>query len=269
MEASKQHIADLFNTVAVTYDTVIPFFATFAAHLVKAAGLKQGERVLDLACGRGACLKEAVSAVGERGYVLGLDISEQMVDITANELCASGIENAEVRGGDAEQLDLASASFDAILCGFGVFFFPNPHAALMECLRVLRPGGRLAVSIFAGGRGGYPWVYDIARELGKERQVSSSPLRTEEGLRTALDRAGFKRTRTEDCQARFIVENVDALIAWNRSVAQRRLLDSLSETELSRYRRLAAEHLKSHAVPGGFELIQSAHLTVAYRDLDI
>jgi SAM-dependent methyltransferase len=237
MEPTKQRIADLFNDVAATYDTIIPFFATFAAHLVNAARLKRAERVLDLACGRGACLSEAVSAVGEHGYVLGLDISEQMVSVTANELRERGIVNAEVRVGDAEQLDLPSASFDAIICGFGIFFFPNPRAALIECLRVLRPGGRLATSVFTEGRGGFPWICDFARELGKDPRASSSPLRTEKGLRVALEDAGFERMRTEQCQARFVFDNVDSLIAWNRSVAQKWFIDSLSDAELSAYRQ--------------------------------
>jgi SAM-dependent methyltransferase len=266
-EDPKRRIASIFDRSATAYDTVIPFFSTFGAQLVAAAELTHGERVLDLACGRGACLREATASVGARGFVLGIDISEQMVAATAAELRAQGIRHAEVRVGDAERLDLPDASFDAVVCGFGVFFFPNPRAALGECRRVLRPGGRLAASTFVGGRGGYLWDHDVARALGKEPLVSKSPLRTAEGLHAALGDVGFERVRTRDAQARFVFQDVDALVAWKRSHAGRELVDSLNETELACYRRLLAERLEAHVVPGGFELIQPVHLTIACRPL--
>jgi SAM-dependent methyltransferase len=267
-EQTKQKIADAFDKIAATFDTVIPFFATFGARLVAAADLRQGERVLDLACGRGACLREAATAVGASGYVLGVDISDQMVSRTAADLRAQGIGQAQVRVGDAEHLDLADASFDAIVCGFGVFFFPDPRAALAECLRVLRPGGRLAASTFVGGRGGFPWTYEVAREMGKEGSpLSTSPVRMAEGLRAALGDVSFERTQTSDFQARFVFPDVEAVIEWNRSTGQRQVIDSLTETELLRFRELIAERLKAHKMPEGFELIQSIHLTTAYRPL--
>jgi SAM-dependent methyltransferase len=264
-EDAKRHTADLFGQLAASYDTVIPYFATLGAQLVAGANLHEGERVLDLACGRGACLRPAIAAVGPRGHVLGVDIAESMIAVTAAELRAEGIANAEVRVGDAERLDLPDASLDAVICGFGVFFFPNPRAALAECLRVLRPGGRFSASTFVGGRGGYPWAADVARALGKEPPGRGSPLRTAEGLCAALGEAGFEEIRTVDGQARFVFADVDALIAWNRSHAARGLVDSLTAAELARYRQLVAERLKAHAVPEGFEMVQAAHFTTARR----
>jgi ubiquinone/menaquinone biosynthesis C-methylase UbiE len=73
--AAKAETAGVFSRVAPTYDTVIPFFQTFGRHLVAAASLRPGERVLDLACGRGAVLFPAALAVGEQGSVLGIDIA--------------------------------------------------------------------------------------------------------------------------------------------------------------------------------------------------
>jgi ubiquinone/menaquinone biosynthesis C-methylase UbiE len=264
-DETKRRTAALFSAVADTYDTVIPFFATLGRRLVDAAQLEPGERVLDLACGRGACLHLAAAAVGERGHVLGIDVAESMVAATAAELRAAGARQAEVRVGDAEHLELPDASFDAIVCGFGVFFFPDPAAALGECRRVLRPGGRLAASTFTGGRGGYPWAQDVARELGKEPPGPKSPLRSAFGLRSALAAAGFAEIQTSDVEARFVFPDVDALIAWNRSHAGRILIDSLDPAELARYRALLSNRLRSHAVPDGFELIQKAQITIAYR----
>jgi O-methyltransferase/aklanonic acid methyltransferase len=264
---AKRRTAELFGQVAASYDTVIPYFATFGAQLVGAACPREGERVLDLACGRGACLRPAASAVGPRGFVLGVDLAEPMIAATAAELRVEGIVHAEVRVGDAERLELPDASFDAVVCGFGVFFFPDPRAAMSECLRVLRPGGRFAGSTFVGGRGGYPWMHEVARELGRELPGPRSPLRTAEGLRAALAEAGFEQMRTADGEARFVFSDVDALIAWNRSHAGRGLLDSLSDGDLSRYRALVAERLSAHAAPDGFELVQAVQFTTARRPL--
>ena len=114
----KARIAGIFGRVAPTYDTVISFFATFGRVLVETASLREGERVLDLACGRGACLRPAAVAMGPRGFVLGVDLAEPMIAATAAELRAAGIDNAEVRVGDAERLDFPDASFDVVLCGW-------------------------------------------------------------------------------------------------------------------------------------------------------
>jgi SAM-dependent methyltransferase len=263
--AAKRRTADLFGQLAPTYDTVIPYFATLGTQLVSAARLTEGERVLDLACGRGACLRPASAAVGASGFVLAVDIAEPMVDATAADMQAEGIRNVELRVGDAEHLDLPDALFDAVVCGFGVFFFPSPRAALAECLRILRPGGRLAASTFVGGRGGFAWAPDVARALGKEPSGPKSPLRSAEGLRAGLKEAGFADIQTIDHQAHFVFTDVGAVIAWNRSHAGRALIDSLSEAELARYRELLADRLRDHAVPGGFEMIQPVHFTTAWR----
>ena len=261
----KDRIAGLFGRSAPTYDTVIPFFATFGRQLVETASPRKGERVLDLACGRGACLRPVAAAVGPRGFVLGVDLAEPMIAATAAELRAAGIDNAEVRVGDAERLDFPDASFDVVLCGFGVFFFPNPLAALAECRRILRPGGRFAASTFASGRGGYAWAEEIAREMGQEPQPLHSAVRMAEGLSAALRQVGFDEIDSTERQARFVFADADAYVAWYWSHAGRRHLETLDEKELRRYRDLAARRLAAHAVSEGFELIQRVHLTLARR----
>jgi len=264
-DETKRRIADIFGRLAPLYGSVIPFFQTFGRMLVDAAALEKGQRVLDLACGRGACLRPAAAAVGPTGSVLGVDLSEPMVAATAADLLAERIENAEVRVADAERLDLADSLFDAVICGFGVFFLPEPLKALTECRRVLRPGGRFVASTFVAGRGGYPWSKDVARDLGKDPQAIRSPVLLAEGLRRALLEVGFTEVSSVERQGRFVFADVDAVVAWNWSHLGRRILETLSEEELRRYRKLIADRLAPHAVSGGFELVQGVHLTVARR----
>jgi SAM-dependent methyltransferase len=188
-----------------------------------------------------------------------------MIAATAAALRADGIANTEVRVGDAEHLELADASFAAVLCSFGVFFFPDPLAALAECRRVLRPGGRLAASTFLCGRGGYVWAEEVAREMGQDPQPLRSPVRTADGLRSALGQAGFEEIRSVERQACFVFADSDAYVAWVWSHAGRRVIEGLDPAGLQRYRELATERLTAHAVDGGFELIQNVQLTLARR----
>jgi SAM-dependent methyltransferase len=261
----KAGVVALFGALAPTYDTVIPHFDTFARRLVDIARLQRGDRVLDLACGRGACLRAAAAAVGPEGRVVGVDLAPEMVERTATDVAAERMGNVEVRVGDAEHLDADDGSFDAVVCGFGVFFFPAPDAAMTECRRVLRPGGRFAASTYAHGEAGYPWAADVATELGRPPTLPTSPVLTAEGLRVCLERAGFVDIRTTPVEGRFVFPDVDAYIAWNWSTGQRRMLVTLDDGELRRFRDLSAERLEAHAVDGGFEYVQHADVTVAAR----
>jgi len=151
-EDLKAGIVGGFDRAAKDWDTVIPFFETFAQYRVDAAALRQGQRVLDVASGRRACLRVAAERVGPTGYVLGVDLSRTMIDLARQDLADfdGPAGSVEVRVGDSEHLDLADDSFDVVLCGFGVFFFPDPSAALSECRRVLRNDGRFVASICRG-----------------------------------------------------------------------------------------------------------------------
>jgi O-methyltransferase/aklanonic acid methyltransferase len=165
-EEIKAGTAGSFDGAASTYGTVIPFFETFARYLVDTGAPKPGERVLDVACGRGACLRVAAEHVGPSGYVLGVDLSNAMIELASQDLARQGLPaSVEVRFGDAEHLDIPDASFDLVVCGLGVFFFPDPAAAISEFWRVLRRGGRFAGSTFVGSGGGYPWIGDVIRTI--------------------------------------------------------------------------------------------------------
>lgn len=265
-EEVKARFATIFGRAAPTYDRVIPFFDTFARHLVETARLKTGERVLDVACGSGTSIRYAAQAVGPDGYVLGLDLSEAMIAEAEKNLSASQLRNAHVEKGDAEHLDLPAASFDVVLCGFGVFFFPDPAAALSECRRVLRAGGRFAASTFLDGLAGYKWEDDVLKEIGLQSPPQrSSPVRTAKGLVAALALAGFDAPVTTQVEERFVFSDVDAFLAWNWSHGGRGVLEAMSQEQLARFRSASAARLANHAIPGGYEYKQAVELTVAVR----
>src|SRR5687767_3132125 len=135
----------LFNSLVPDYGAGPGSFAHFGSRLVVLAGIEPGQRVLDVATGRGAVLFPAAERVGEGGEATGIDLAEGMVQATNEEAARRGLA-ARTRVMDAEDLDFPEAAFDRVFCGFGIMFFPNLHRALAEFRRVLKPSGRLGVS---------------------------------------------------------------------------------------------------------------------------
>lgn len=118
-------------------------FTQWCGHVLNAADVQPGDRVLDVACGTGILAREAALRVGESGTVAGVDPGSGMLAV-AKEL-GPGIEWKE---GTAESLPYPDASFDAVVSQFGLMFFSDRGRALGEMLRVLKPGGRLAVAVW-------------------------------------------------------------------------------------------------------------------------
>lgn len=111
-----------------------------AAHLVRFAGVKSGDRVLDVACGTGVA---AVSAARLGAKVTGLDLTPELLERARFNSQTAGFE-IEWREGDAEALPFPDGSFDVVLSQFGHMFAPRPALAISEMLRVLKPGGTIA-----------------------------------------------------------------------------------------------------------------------------
>jgi SAM-dependent methyltransferase len=106
-------------------------------HLLARADVGPGQRVLDLATGPGP-----VAAAAERGAsVVGVDLSPVMIA-----LASERHPHLTFREGDAEDLPFDDATFDAVVCNFGLGHFPDPTRAMAQCARVLVPGGHLAIS---------------------------------------------------------------------------------------------------------------------------
>ncbi len=128
------------------YDRIGPRYLAAAAArsglataLLEAADLAPGQRVLDLASGPGLLAHAAAGRVGADGLAIASDISLGQL------ACCPGLPRVAA---DGEALPFADASVDRVLCGLGLMFFPNADLALRECRRVLRPQGRMALSVW-------------------------------------------------------------------------------------------------------------------------
>jgi ubiquinone/menaquinone biosynthesis C-methylase UbiE len=118
---------------------------TWCADAIAAA---PGMRVLDIAAGSGQPALAIAPRLQPGGTILGIDFSPEMVAVAERRARQAGASNVSFSTMDAEQLELADASFDAVTCACGLIFFPDAHRALAEMRRVLKPGGRIAIVVW-------------------------------------------------------------------------------------------------------------------------
>ena len=136
-----------YNAAADAYDDPAnTFWDRFGRRTVERLRLQQGARVLDVCCGSGASAIPAAETVGPRGYVLGVDLAENLLALARAKARARGLANVEFRVGNLLDLPAPAADFDAVVCVFGVFFVPDMAAAVRSLWRCVRPGGALAVT---------------------------------------------------------------------------------------------------------------------------
>lgn len=134
---------EAYDQSAEAFDeTVVPLFRPLAERLIELAGIKQGERVLDIGTGTGLAALLTAPLVGKSGHALGIDVSEGMLSIARRKAPREHFPGVEFRQMDARVLDLPSGSFDLVLSSFGLpFTYPGP--VIKEAHRVLKEGGRL------------------------------------------------------------------------------------------------------------------------------
>ena len=147
--------------------TFVPaIFAQWAPLLLDAAGVRPGQRVLDVACGTGVLARTGAERVGPTGSVVGVDLNPAMLAV-ARRLRP----DLEWRQGDVAELPFADRTFDVVLCQSALMFFPDATAALREMARVCAPGGTVGVQVYGSlqEQPAYgPWVAMVARLTGPE-----------------------------------------------------------------------------------------------------
>ena len=114
------------------------------------AGVQVGSRVLDVAAGSGESTLMVARRIGPTGYALAADVSANMLNAAAEAARTAGVTNIETRVVNAENIELESDSFDAVMCRIALMLFPNPAKALNGMRRVVKPGGRVAVMVYSG-----------------------------------------------------------------------------------------------------------------------
>ncbi|GAA2268760.1 ubiquinone/menaquinone biosynthesis methyltransferase [Streptomyces ruber] len=125
-----------------------PIMAPFVEAVLDTVDLFPGAQALDLACGTGFVARAAAGRVGPTGHVVAVDINEGMLRVAAAR-APRMYPDIEFVQAPADSLPLEEAGFDVVICQQGAQFFPDLDTALKEAARVLRPGGRIAVTTWA------------------------------------------------------------------------------------------------------------------------
>ena len=187
--------------------------------LVRALTPKPGNTVLELAAGQGDVGFEIAAVLGESGRLISSDFSPAMVEIARRRSAELGLTNVEHRILDAERIELADESVDGVLCRWGYMLMPDPAKAVAETRRVLRSGGRLALSVWSSGARN-PWISVAAGILVAHGHMPPPApgepgmfvLGDEELLRRLVENAGFANLRMEEVPVHNDYPSVDEYV---------------------------------------------------------
>jgi ubiquinone/menaquinone biosynthesis C-methylase UbiE len=155
--------ATTYNSAADHFDdTPLAFWSRYGHRTVERLNLQPGSTVLDVGCGTGASALPAAEIVGPNGSVTGVDLAEKLLEQARAKAAQRHFRNVSFRMGDMTALGFPDGHFDAVISVFSVFFVPDMEVAVRELWRMIKPGGKLAITTW-GPRFFEP-VYTIWRE---------------------------------------------------------------------------------------------------------
>jgi ubiquinone/menaquinone biosynthesis C-methylase UbiE len=271
-----EKMANLFDKLSDSYDEVgVDFFQPIAASLLTSMPPTQGERWLDIGCGRGAVLLPVAQGIGQHGLAVGIDISSGMVEHARRLALHEGLRNVECEVDDAQSPATVKGPFDTISSSLVLFFLADPLAALCKWLPLLRPGGRIGITTFGSNDPRWAEVDEVflphlppemkdARTSGKE-----GPFASDMGVEKLFLDAGFTDVKTES--ATIMVRFADAQhwydFTW--SVGQRMMWLAIPEHLRAEVREDAESRLARYAEPdGSITFTQGIRKTFGIRPAD-
>lgn len=160
LEAARRKAEATYNAASDHFDDgPLGFWDRYGGRTVERLGLRPGAHVLDVCCGTGASALPAARAVGGAGSVIAVDLADGLLARGRAKAKAEGLAHLEFRRGDMTALGFPDAHFDAVVCVFGIFFVPDMESQVRELMRMVRPGGRLAVTTW--GPDMFAPAYDV------------------------------------------------------------------------------------------------------------
>jgi SAM-dependent methyltransferase len=194
--------------------------------LVELAGVRTGDRVLDVAAGYGEPALTAARRTGPQGKVVATDISAEMLTFGRARAAAAGLENIEFVESDASSLDFQDAIFDAAVSRWGIIFEPDAEGAAQRIRRFLRPGSRMAIASW-GKPEQVPFLsipmLTTTERFGIEPPPAGAPgplsRPTPDAIAGLLEGGGFSDVTVEQAEVVFDFESPDHFTAYVRAIA--------------------------------------------------
>jgi ubiquinone/menaquinone biosynthesis C-methylase UbiE len=226
----RTHVHAMWAAVADRWadhaDDVDQRVAAVTAAMLDRVALRPGDRVLELACGPGGAGLAAAERLGPDGEVVLSDVVAEMVAIAAARAADRGLANVRTAVLDLEEIDQPDGAYDVVLCREGLMFAVDPGRAGREVHRVLRPGGRAAISVW-GPRARNPWlglVFDaVTAQTGLMVPPPGAPgpfsLGDGDRLAEILAAAGFVAVQVEELPVALAAPSFEAWWARTSSVA--------------------------------------------------
>ncbi len=208
-----KHVTDTYDERSVNHDNS-EWHRKTALKLVEEMPPRVGGTVLDIGTGTGFIAFHAATLVGSKGKVIGVDLSEGMLNQANVKLADSGLENIEFLRGDMEHLELPDNSIDHLYCASAFFCALNPLATLKHWHGLLAPGGSLA--LHALPETAYFWV-SMAREVLYShgiRYLLNTPTANMEKTASLLKQAGFDRVKIREEEHGYYVPWERARDSW-------------------------------------------------------
>jgi SAM-dependent methyltransferase len=228
--------------------------------------------VLELCAGPGETGFAAAELLGEEGRLLSTDFSTEMVEVARRSGAELGLRNVDYRVIDAERIDLDADSVDGVLCQSGYMLVADPAAALSETRRVLRPGGRVALSVW-GRPDRNPWamvpggflVERGHRPPPEPGEPGAFSMASENRTRELLEDAGFEAVRIEEVAVRWALRDLDEYQRWllDVSASLGQAIRALPGDEVRALTSRLEEAFAPYAADSGYEVPGVALCAVA------
>lgn len=261
----QEQSSESWSRAAPGYGNTGPtFFQYFGHELAQFAQVPKGARVLDVATGRGAVLFPAAEQVGPQGEAIGVDYAAGMVKETNTEINTRGVKNALVYQMDAEQLNFPDQTFDIVFCGFALFFFPHPDRALAEFHRVLKAGGKLAISTWGKDDPHWHWLSDLIKQFSPKQQSKAPRFNTVDSLSEVLQRAGFKNTAFTERTRKVFFTSADEWWKTQWTQGARLFLEQIPTETLEKGYAYAHQKLEEMQQPEGIPMLFHAWFALGY-----
>jgi ubiquinone/menaquinone biosynthesis C-methylase UbiE len=274
-QSSQAGFVGVFNRAAAIYDSHGPRpFAQLGQRLVEVSGVTLGAKVLDVAAGRGAVLFAAADQVGPDGRAVGIDLAENMVLETRADIERTGRRNVEVLQMSADQLEFPDASFDWVLCGFALWFFPQPQKTPLEFLRLLKPGGCMALSTWAKESPYLEWVRrEVVDSLPPQTPppthgVANPSFDAPEKIDAALRQAGFTDIKIHREERDFVYASDEDWWSslWSHGIRGR--FEQLTPSDLEKFKSDMLRKMQDLKQPDGVHTLSQALFARAVKPFE-